>query len=435
MSGGLGTRYQTLLVCLAAFTMSGCAAITNPVANGIPVRLLPSELLAESREGLEQTPLDWMRQKPPKIYLLGPGDILGVYIEGVLGTRDQLPPVNIPEGDLPPALGFPIPLREDGTVPLPLIDPVNLVGLSLAEAEQQIIKEYTITKQLLQPGRERIIVTLIRKRTIRVLVIRQDSQQGVGLNVGSMFGGGLGGGVELTSSGSGGEGQVLNLPAYENDVLSALTRTGGLPAFNTLAELLIQRGGLRADESERFSTANENTTRIPLKIRPGEPAPFSEKDILLNEGDIVFVKRRDPEFFFTGGLMVTAEIPLPVLDQDLRVVEAVIRARGPLLNGGINSSNLNGAIVGSGLGNPSPSNLTVIRRLKDGRVIPIKVDLNRALTDSRENILVQHNDLLILQETPGEAMGRYVSGIWRFNFFFQLFERQDGIGTSSLGLP
>src|SRR4029078_4505543 len=74
----------------------GCAAVTNPVANGIPVRLLPDELLAESREGFEQIPLSLLRQKPPEIYRLSAGDILGVYIETVLGNAETPPPVDLP---------------------------------------------------------------------------------------------------------------------------------------------------------------------------------------------------------------------------------------------------------------------------------------------------------------------------------------------------
>ena len=78
---------QAMLVALglAVLFSSGCASLTNPIANGIPVRLLPPELLAESREELEDIPLSWLRQSPPDRKLLGPNDILGVYIENVLG--------------------------------------------------------------------------------------------------------------------------------------------------------------------------------------------------------------------------------------------------------------------------------------------------------------------------------------------------------------
>src|SRR5688500_17428744 len=101
--------------CCALF--AGCAALTNPIANGIPVRLLPDELLAESREGYEPILLTTLRQPPPDEYILAAGDTLGIYIEGVLGTSETPPPVNLPEStDLPPSVGYPFPIRDDGTV-------------------------------------------------------------------------------------------------------------------------------------------------------------------------------------------------------------------------------------------------------------------------------------------------------------------------------
>ena len=83
-----------LVYCAVA---SGCAAISNPVANGIPVDRLPPELLAESKEGMQTIPLSLLRQKPPTAYQLGPGDVLGIWIEGVLGEKGQPPPTRLPD--------------------------------------------------------------------------------------------------------------------------------------------------------------------------------------------------------------------------------------------------------------------------------------------------------------------------------------------------
>ena len=68
---------------------SGCAALTNPVADGIPVSRLPDEVLGESREALRPIPLNLLGQDSPDVYRLAAGDILGMVIEGVLG--DQIP--------------------------------------------------------------------------------------------------------------------------------------------------------------------------------------------------------------------------------------------------------------------------------------------------------------------------------------------------------
>src|SRR5262249_43012933 len=142
----------------------------------IPVRRLPPEVFGESRELAKQIQLTLLRQPPVKVYRLAPGDVLGVYIEGVLGEKNAPPPVRFSEqGNVPPALGYPLPVREDGKLPLPLIDPVKVEGLSLVEAQAKIVKAYTVTRKILQPDRARILVTLLQPRRYHVLVLREDA--------------------------------------------------------------------------------------------------------------------------------------------------------------------------------------------------------------------------------------------------------------------
>ena len=86
-----------LAVWLICTALTGCASWTNPVANGVPVRILPEELLADSKEDFVYLPLTTLRQKRPKTYDLAPGDTLGIYIEGILGEAESAPPVNIPD--------------------------------------------------------------------------------------------------------------------------------------------------------------------------------------------------------------------------------------------------------------------------------------------------------------------------------------------------
>jgi hypothetical protein len=62
-------------------------------------------------------------------------------------------------------------------------------------------------------------------------------------------------------------------------------------------------------------------------------------------------------------------------------------------------------------------------------VIPIRVDLNKALRDPRGRILAQPQDTLILQETPGEAVARYLSQQFNFSFMYNLFNNSHGHGS------
>jgi protein involved in polysaccharide export with SLBB domain len=448
----------TAVAVLVCAGLSGCAALTNPVANGIPVPLLPPELLAEPKDGKETIPLAYLRRKPPERYELGPGAVLSVYIEGVLGERGVPPPVSAPElADLPPAVGYPVPVRDNGTLPLPLIEPIKVEGMTVEEAEEAIIDAYTTGEApILQPGRERLIVSLLRPRQVRVLVVRQDSARGrVTLRRRGILRATreiIGGAEEIIGGRDRGTGTIVNLPAYENDVLTALAYTGGLPGLDAANEVIIQRGYMKgpdqAWDEKRACDAlmpgwklplegdgeGLEVIRIPLRICPGEPAPFKPEDVVLHTGDIVFIEARDTEVFYAGGLLPTGEYPLP-RDYDLDVVEAIAVIGGPLVNGGINTSNLDGNIIEPGIGAPSPRLATVLRRVPGQGQVPIRVDLHRALRDPRENLIVQAGDMIILQETKTQAMVRYLTQVFNFSVFSDVIRTSRTTGTVATSVP
>jgi protein involved in polysaccharide export with SLBB domain len=435
------------VIGLLLAVLAGCAAVTNPVANGIPAHMLPEELLGESREGFETIPLTTLRQPPPEKYILAAGDTLGIFIEGVLGSAETPPPVNIPAApEMPPSIGYPIPIRGDGTISLPYVDPVPVAGLTIEEAEKAVVNAY-LKKAILRPEDRRILVTLMRPRHVRVMVVRDDSQQrSFSVETESL----LGLGTTSTQFGGGRDeqGMVLELPAYQNDVLNVLTRTGGLPGPESTEEVIVQRGywdgsngmaagGGNCPDFSVVNGGNDGTGRIihiPIRIRAEETLPFSPKDVVLQSGDIVMVRARNAELFYTGGLLPASEFVLPI-DHDLRAVEAVLRARGPFLNGGQSSQNLSGAAIQRGLGNPNPSLLSVVRQTANGGQVNIRVDLNEAMRDPRENILIQAGDVLILQETPDEAITRYFSQIVQFNIFGRFLNRTNAQGSVTVVGP
>jgi protein involved in polysaccharide export with SLBB domain len=440
----IASRAMRVVIAVACCTvLSGCAALTNPVANGVPARLLPDELLAESREGFETIPLTLLRKPPLGEYRLAAGDTLGIFIEGVLGDERTPPPVNIPDApELPLSIGYPYPVSEHGTISLPFLEPIDVDGMTVDEAEDAVVRAYR-EAEILRPEDRRILVTLMRPRYIRVLVIRDDSQQRqVTLQTESL----LGLGTSRTQIGGGrqGTGLALDLTVYENDVLSALAHTGGLPGLESTQEVVIQRGywdperGDYDPPSQADLGADANSRRriirIPMRTRGGIPTGFRPEDIVLRNGDIITVRARDPEFYYTGGLLPADEVPIPN-DYDLTVVEAVLKSRGPLLNGGSNTSNLSGTVIQTGVGNPSPSLLAVLRKTPNGGQVNIRVDLNEAVRDPRENILVQAGDVLILQETTDEAVARYLTQVFQINLFGRFLNRADGQGSASLVLP
>lgn len=433
-----------LAVCIACLT--GCSAITNPVANGIPARLLDDDLLAEPKEDLESIPLGWLRVEPPEVYRLDVGDILGVYAEGALGERNEVPPVNFPQVEnLPPSVGFPIPVGEKGDISLPLINKVNVKGMSLDEAQQAILDAYVAHGEGMLRENARVLVTLVRPRQARILIIREDSpSQRPSTNDPTfrLFGSA----PSLDAGRAQGTGFVIELPETEADVLSALAKSGGLPGPTAENEVIVYRGH---DDNAGFDTPAEwnesglnmsdaserQTIRIPLQVSPGTPRPFDARDVRLQSGDIVFVPGRDTDVYYTGGLIPPREVPLP-RDADIRVVEAILRAGGSINNGGILIGNFSGSNTFlRGLGNPSPTLVTVLRRTPGGGQVPIRVSLHRALRDPRENLLVMPGDVLLMQETPAEAVARYISQVFNLGIFTNFLNSGSARGTADVVLP
>jgi hypothetical protein len=108
----LAVIFVMLLPCWA-----GCTAF-HPL-KGVPVQYYPHDLRGDTRGDKETIDLSLLRQTPPETYLVDSGDVLAVYVEGVLGRREEIPPVSFPpNNEVPPSLGYPIPVRDDGTISL-----------------------------------------------------------------------------------------------------------------------------------------------------------------------------------------------------------------------------------------------------------------------------------------------------------------------------
>ncbi|MGL6095988.1 MAG: polysaccharide biosynthesis/export family protein, partial [Fimbriiglobus sp.] len=381
---------------------SGCAALTNPVADGVPVRRVPDEILGRPKADLRPVPLNLLRQKEPDAYRLDKGDVLAIVADEILASPTQQLPIRLPDRDTPEAsIGFPVIVREDGTIALPRLDPIPVRGKTVPEAEQ-LLKDYATGKlggkKLVQPGGTRITVQLLQRRSYQVLVVRED--------------GGVQNGASRGNSVLGfdrrGAGITLRMQAYENDVLRALNQAGGPPGLDAKNEVTIIRGEYDPTDP------NKNVTKIPLRMFPDEPLALSEDDIILDDGDILYIESRDTEVFYSAGLLGAGQFLLP-RDYDLRVIEAIAQIRGPLINGGFTQNAFVAQAVNTGLGNPSPSLCTVIRSLPGGHKVPIRVDLNVAFRDPRENILIKPGDMIVLQERTGESLGRYLSQTLRLS--------------------
>jgi protein involved in polysaccharide export with SLBB domain len=414
-------RTLCVVALLAMTSLTGCSSLS---VTGVPVSRVPRQLLnSERKDDFEDISMLRLRQDSPEYYALGPGDVLGFYAQNLFATENELPPVHYSENSaLPPAVGVPVPVREDGTISLPYLEPFNVEGMSLVEATELIRRAYT---EQTEEGQDPILkadsqvsLSMIHRRTVRVLVIREES----------------GAVADVTKRGTG---TIVDLPAYENDVLHALSQTGGLPGLDAKNEVLIYRGmfadGVNYDqilnnacldqcncEDECFCDESPmpdppNVTRIALRYHPTRPPTFTHENILLNDNDIVIIRSRDKETFFTAGLLGGGEHLLP-RDKDLDIIGAIAMAGGPLGNNGtgVGSIGLGGRGGGGGGGGNQacqPSEVILIRELPCGNQISMKIDLNKALTSRSERILIQPNDVVMLRYTLGEEVGNLLIGL------------------------
>ena len=102
-----------------------------------------ARLIASNRASRKYKKLDTFSDSS-KPYRLDSGDVLGIFIDGVLGAMHKDPPIHQPEpgSGLPPSIGFPIVVEHDGTISLPFVPPIAVRGKTVSEVRRAINKAY-----------------------------------------------------------------------------------------------------------------------------------------------------------------------------------------------------------------------------------------------------------------------------------------------------
>ena len=423
-----------LLVGLVSESSPTVAQIFQPRIDAVPAGQLPAaqRSMPETR-AVDPSRFRYSSRQP---YTLDHGDVVGVVIDGVLGSPGESPPIYYPPAgsDVAPSLGYPFPVREDGTLSLPLIDPISVRGLTVPQIEALVKTKYTDPENPVLNERSRVLVSLMRKRTVSVFVVRGDNSQSFQtINAGRSN-------RSAVSDRSDRSGRIekLQLPVGDNDLLNALSQTGGLPGVNAKSDIRIFRGGAAGSESAngnrpfsrskpfprstmsnstlgaynsngqlRSSIANRNPSVVPTRTRVGYRPAFDPMEARLNQNDVVVIDSRETEVYFTGGLLRGGQYLLP-RDQSLDVLEAVAIAGG---QPGNNASP--GGLPG--LPQRQPTELIVLRKLPNGSQLPIRVNMQAALSDPSQRIAVQPGDFLMLRYSRGEQIQN--AGIGVFNAY------------------
>ncbi len=427
-------RQATGLGVLTVLLFSGCVTFTK---HAVPASRLPNQFAAPERSSLVPINFSVLAGNKPAEYRLDTGDILAITVPGVIPPdAKELPPIIMtaqqtlaqiyypPNGTfVTPGVGIPVTVQANGALQLPLIPAIDARSLTQLQLAEEVRKAY-IEKGIVKEGNDQVNISLIRGRVNRVLVLREDID--------------LPGAIQTIKGNSllqkRGSAQVVDLPVYESDVLHALANSGGLPGVDANNEVwILRKSTLGESDAEQVKNLIDNgedpltavcqlpahleAIRIPLKLCPNQPIPFAPEDVLLQEGDIVYIEPRRDEYFYTGGLLPGGQMPMP-RDEDLDVLEAVALAQGSV--GGLGGTAAVSVLrAGAGVGNIiPPTRLLVLRKLPNGDQLPIRVDLAKAMHDPTERIKIMPGDYIMMYYKPGEMTTNSVLNFFNFSWVF-----------------
>ena len=149
-----------------------------------------------------------------------------------------------------------------------------------------------------------------------------------------------------------------------------------------------------------------NITRIPMRLAPGEPIPFSPKDVILNDGDIVYIESRETDFFYAGGLLGGRRIVLP-RDIDTTVMDAIALAESAA--GRQQKTNaLGGVSVLNQDVTVGASRVIIQRKLPTGKYVLIEVNLYKMMKHPERQLIIQPEDRIILRYTRLESVAAFI---------------------------
>ena len=141
---------------------------------------------------------------------------------------------------------------------------------------------------------------------------------------------------------------------------------------------------------------------------------FNTEDIILGDGDIIYVDTRETDVYYTGGLLGGGEFPIP-RDYDLDVLAAI-----SIAGKGVATSERTGALGGVAQNVPA-TELIVLRRVPGKRQLAIRIDLNDTINDPKQRILVKPGDQLLLRYKPQEEVINFASNVFFTFGLSQLF--------------
>jgi polysaccharide export outer membrane protein len=322
-------------------TGAGCSSGTYRATN------LPPELVAPATLDLETINLGGLAEHSVSTEVIQPGDVLDV---SMVNDYSKLTTSTTP-----------VRVADDGTVVVPLVGKVNVVGMEVVQAEQ------TVNAQSVARGIFRnpcITVAMRQCRTRRVTVVGAVNKPGP---------------VELPRGGSSlmtaliAAGGLTKEAGTEVEIRHTDSRQGPLAA-----QAAVGPNGSTVLASYQQSPAPVASTAIKVDLTSATTGAVKVPDLC--DGDVVHVDKRMLKPIYVIGLVhKPGEFPYPT-SQEIRVLDAL-------------------ALAG-GVSNPVAEDVLVIRRLPNAKE-PSRIAISiQAAKNGSDNLLLAPGDTVTVEQTP-----------------------------------
>ena len=283
--------------------------------------------------------------------VIAKGDVVNVEIAASVSAKD--------------IFSYSVRVRDDGQADLPLIGPVPMAGISLADADATLT-QYCVARNIFRAPK--VNVTIRRRKTNRILVVGAVKEPG-----------------------------VKEIPVAESDLLSILFHAGGLAddaganieIRNVLTRDETMNEAIAADGSrggiKQTGYSSSNFAPRSVKIDLVSAAQSGSNDYFVGDRGVVVVEKTEPKAVTVTGLVRKPGRVEFRKGEDLRLVDAISQS-------GYTSSQVANKVY-------------VIRQpTPESRSIVIQASLSKASHDPAHNIRLAPGDIVKVEHTPATIL-------------------------------
>jgi len=330
-------------------TIAGCQ--TTVPGEHYSVATMPETMIAMKRENARTVDLSKLASVAVNSELIDVKDVIDVTISTGLSEKESYTQ--------------PVRVRDDGVADIPVVGPVQVAGLELAEAEAAI-SAACIQRQLYRSPH--VTVTMKHQRMNRVTVVGAVKEPG-----------------------------VHQIPRGQSDLLASLVAAGGLsddagtnveirnpmkssPPPDPVASNLSDDVSAVGHTLPGLSTAL-GSTRNSIKVDLVAATKQGTGAFVVEDGAVVSVEKRDPEPVHVMGLVQKPNRYEFPIGEDLRVLDAIALA------GWVTS--------------PVANKVYIIRKKPESsKTAIIEVSIAQAKQTDESNLRLSPGDIVSVEQTP-----------------------------------